>query len=197
MRKHLTALHRPHNRRVDGVASVLVNIRLNLLLVVNLRERNLDPAHPVGELFVVREHVVLVNALVLGFLEQDLVLGARQRVQVTRHVFIWQSEPLANLRVLEGLLLVEEEQDGSLEQVDVELDGLGREVPFHSDLTEAVNPRQLAVLQLLIVKLLKRGDASDALLGQRQLGEFVRGPEPGGQNRDGELHLGLAGLVVV
>mmetsp|Transcript_23400 Transcript_23400/g.64924 ORF Transcript_23400/g.64924 Transcript_23400/m.64924 type:complete len:274 (+) Transcript_23400:403-1224(+) len=173
----LSALHGANNRGINSVAAVLVHVLNHLLLLVHHREGDLDALHAVVEVGVEAEGVLLGDVLRVAVLGEDLVLGARQGVQQAEDVLLWQVHALLDLIEGHAVLLVEEQQQGSLEGGNNELDLLGLEVPHDVAGAQGKDPRQLPVLCCCLIKLLEGFDAGDHLLGQSKIHCLVCGPE--------------------
>mmetsp|Transcript_37707 Transcript_37707/g.83986 ORF Transcript_37707/g.83986 Transcript_37707/m.83986 type:complete len:299 (-) Transcript_37707:1703-2599(-) len=192
--QHLAALHGAHNGGVNGVLAVLVHVLNHPLLLVHRGQGHLDAPHAVRELVVEAELVVLGDVLGRGVLGQDLVLGTRQAVQQAAHVVVLQVEPLLHLLVAELLSVVEQHEAGCLQGGEGQLNGLLVKVALHDAHAQGVDPAQLAVLVLALVKLLEHLHALHHLLGQCQLSALICGPEASGEHRHVNLNAQLLRL---
>mmetsp|Transcript_11433 Transcript_11433/g.35314 ORF Transcript_11433/g.35314 Transcript_11433/m.35314 type:complete len:240 (-) Transcript_11433:1341-2060(-) len=129
------------------------------------------------------EDVLLAHRAALGLLFQDLVLGARERVQQPRHVLLLQVELLTDLAIRQALVGVEEHQQRRLVRGHRHLDGLGLEEALDLHRPKREEPLQLAVLGLGLVVLLEELHARLHLLGHAQIRGGIRRPVAGGQHR--------------
>mmetsp|Transcript_11650 Transcript_11650/g.41954 ORF Transcript_11650/g.41954 Transcript_11650/m.41954 type:complete len:390 (-) Transcript_11650:1148-2317(-) len=197
MREHLPRFHRPHDRGVDRVPPVLVHVLHGLLLLVHGGQRHLDASKAIRELGVEAEDVARVDRLPLRDFREDLVLGARQRVQRANHVLVREVQTLFDLLERQRVRLVEEEQTRGLKRRDLELDRLRGERRLDVAHPQRVDPRQLPVHEVRLVEVLERLHALDHLLRERELHELVRRPKPGGEHGDLEVNLGPALVLVL
>mmetsp|Transcript_5016 Transcript_5016/g.12784 ORF Transcript_5016/g.12784 Transcript_5016/m.12784 type:complete len:323 (+) Transcript_5016:59-1027(+) len=189
-------LHRPHHRGVDRVPPVLVHVLQDLLLLLKGRQRHADPRHPIRELRVQLEVVLLADRLSRGVLHQQLVLGAAQRVQQPQHIFFRQVQPVSHLAVTQLLLRVKEQQASGLHGVHVQVELL-REVGLDLAVPQSEDPCQPPVLGPQVVKLLEDLDALRHGPRQRELHELVGRPEARGQHVDRQVDRRLLLRVVV
>mmetsp|Transcript_17987 Transcript_17987/g.39270 ORF Transcript_17987/g.39270 Transcript_17987/m.39270 type:complete len:200 (-) Transcript_17987:1011-1610(-) len=199
MLQDFAALHCADNCCINGIPAVLVHIFNHFLLLIHRRKRHLDALEFVGELLVELEGVRLGDdavGLLAWVLDEDLVLGTRQRVQQAHHILLRQVQAVLHLREAQRFVVVEEKQSRRLECGDLQLDRLRGELPAEHALAEHVDPSQLAVLCARLVPLLEHLYPIDHLLRQSKLDEFVSWPEASSQNCDSEIHARLLSLTL-